>query len=238
MEEMNALMTKGMGNYRTRLEMPFSGFSQLVEDKLDKMDETSLSLAKFSIKRSEEEDSADRKIEFARHRIDALKEVIAAEVRSHLARELMIMRDRVVLADLATEKVMNTVALNLGYGAIHNSGGSDDLSLGEAPFLGLSVPLGRWALTSRILSNSSLSAGIFLQNTEDEQGAEVTGPLVGRPLYLAYGYRVFRMLRINVGGALLQQDQIDPDGSTRSIVYGRPFIGASLEINLWMGLGR
>lgn len=238
MEEMNALVTKGISNYRTRLEMPFTGFSQLVEDKLDKLNDTKLSLSKFSVKRSEEEGKGDQRIEYAREHITAVKDVIAAEVRSHLARELMIMRDRVVMNDLVTEKVKNTIALNLGYGAIYNSGGTSDLSIGQAPYLGLSVPLGRWALKSKFLGNSSVSAGIFLQNTEDEYGAEVTGPLVDRPIYLAYGYRIFRMIRLNVGGALLQQDRTEPDGSTKSNIYARPFIGASLEINLWLGMGR
>jgi len=238
MEEMNALVTKGISNYRTRLEMPFTGFSQLVEDKLDKLNDTKLSLSKFSVKRSEEEGKGDQRIEYAREHITAVKDVIAAEVRSHLARELMIMRDRVVMNDLVTEKVKNTIALNLGYGAIYNSGGTSDLSIGQAPYLGLSVPLGRWALKSKFLGNSSISAGIFLQNTEDEYGATVTGPLVDKPLYLAYGYRIFRMVRINVGGALLQQDRLNFDGSTTSNIYVRPFIGASLEINLWLGIGR
>jgi len=238
MEEMNLLVTNGMSNYRTRLQLPFAGFSQIIEDKLDKMDATRLSMSKFSIKGSEEEDKGDRKIEFARERIDGLKTLVDSELRSYAARELMILRDRVVMADVPTAKVKNIIALNAGYGAIYNSGGSNDLSIGQAPFLGLSIPLGRRSMTCKVLSNSSISAGIFLQNTENEYGEPVTGPLVGRPLYLAYGYRIFRMIRLNAGGALLQHDSTLSDGSTKSTIYGSPFIGASLEINLWLGLGK
>jgi len=46
------------------------------------------------------------------------------------------------------------------------------------------------------------------------------------------------MIRLNAGGALLQHDSTLSDGSTKSTIYGSPFIGASLEINLWLGLGK
>ena len=238
MEEMDILVERGLSDHRSRLGKRFAGFSQLVEDQLSGLNETRLSTARFAIKKKEDESNRDQRIEFGKQRLASMKQMVDGEVRMHLARETMVLRDRAVFADQRTEHTMNTLAVNLGYGGIYNSGTTDDLSYGQAAFAGLSFPLGRRAFASRFLSNSSLSAGVFLNNTEDEIGVEVTGPLVGRPLYLAYGYRLFQMIRLNAGYTLLQKESPQPDGSTNTTIYGSPFIGVSLEFNLWLGFGK
>jgi hypothetical protein len=62
--------------------------------------------------------------------------------------------------------------------------------------------------------------------------------LINRPIYLGYGYRVFRMVRLNAGGTLVQKDMLNADGGTSSNLDVRPFLGVSIEINLWLGLGK
>jgi len=238
MGEMDILVERGLSEHRSRLGQRFPGFSQLVEDQLHGLNDTRLSTARFAIKKKEEEGERDRRIEFGRQRLAGMKRLVDAEVRMHLARETMVLRERALFTDQRTERTMNTLAVNLGYGGIYNSGTTDDLSYGQAPFAGLSFPLGRRAFSSRFLSNSSLSAGVFLNNTEDENGLEVTGPLVGRPLYVAYGYRLFHMIRLNAGYTLLEKDSPQLDGGTSTTVYGSPFIGISLEFNLWLGFGK
>ena len=238
MEDMTRIMQRGTANYRSRLAQPFAGFSQLVEDKLRRVNETSLSLSRFSIKSSEASDKREKRIEFARQQMASTKELVKGEVASYFDRELMILRDRAVIADQPTEKVKHIIALNLGYGGIYNSGTVENLSYSDAPYLGLSFPLGRMAVNSRFVSNSSLSAGVFLSNVEDELGREVSGPLVGRPLYAAYGYRLFRMIRVNAGAALLQQAGVGTQDVDVNELYVSPFVGVSLEINFWLGLDR
>jgi hypothetical protein len=238
MEEMDILVERGLSEHRSRLGQRFAGFSQLVEDQLRGLNETRLSAARFAIKKKEDESDRDRRIEFGRQRMATMQQIVDAEVRMHMAQEAMVLRERALFTDQRTERTMNTLAVNLGYGGIYNSGTTDDLSYGQAPFAGLSFPLGRRAFSSRFLSNSSLSAGVFLQNTEDENGLEVTGPLVGRPLYAAYGYRLFHMIRLNAGYTLLQKDTPQIDGGSNTTIYGSPFIGISLELNLWLGFGK
>lgn len=237
-QEMDLVVERGLGEYRNRLGKPFPGFSQLVEDQLRGLNDTRLSAARFNVKRKKDDTERDNRITFARQSLTSMKELVDSEVRMHLARETMVLRDRAVFTDQATERTMNTLAVNLGYGGIYNSGSTDDLSYGQAPYAGLSFPLGNRAFASRFMSNSSLSAGVFLQNTKDENDLEVSGPLVGRPLYLAYGYRLFHMVRLNAGYTLLQKDAPRIDGGTNTVVYGSPFIGISLELNLWLGFGK
>ncbi len=238
MEEMDILVERGLSDHRSRLGKRFAGFSQLVEDQLSGLNETRLSRARFNLKKKKEESDRDQRIEFGKQRLATMQQMVREEINMHLARETMVLRERAVFTDQLTESTMNTLAVNLGYGGIYNSGTADDLSYGQAPFAGLSFPLGRRAFASRFLSNSSLSAGVFLQNTEDENGLEVTGPLVGRPLYLAYGYRLLKMIRLNAGYTLLQKESPRIDGSTSTTIYGSPFIGISLELKLWLGFGK
>ncbi len=238
MDELNIIVVRGTDNYRSRLNMPFPGFSQLVEDKLDKLNDTRLSDAKYLFKKKKNEDQRNQRIDMARHEIASVKAMLNAELHSYLDHEMMVLRDRTVLTDLATESTPNTIALNIGYGGVYNSGTPENLSYGQAPYAGISFPLGRRAFASRFWSNSSLSLGVFLTNMEDDDGYTLTGPLIDRPIYLAYGYRVFRMIRLNAGGTLVQKDIPQFDGSTSSSLQVRPFLGVSLEINLWLGIGK
>jgi hypothetical protein len=238
MAEMAIIMRDGTSNYRSRLAKPFPGFSQLVEDKLQKINETSLSLSRFSILSDDADEKRDQRIKFAREQMAEVKLIVEHEVDGYFDRELMILRDRTVIADQPTEHVKHIVALNLGFGGVYNSGSLDDLSYSEAPYLGVSFPLGRSLMSSRFMSNSSISAGLFLANLEDDSGAEVTGPLIGRPIYAAYGYKVFRILRLNAGATVLQQANSNANGLDLNKVYLSPFIGLSMEINFWLGLDR
>ncbi|HQV38773.1 MAG: hypothetical protein IPO60_03350 [Flavobacteriales bacterium] len=238
MDELSIIVRRGTDNYRSRLDMPFAGFSQLVEDKLARLNDTRLSDAKYLFKKKKDEDKRDQRIDMARHEIGAVKAMLNAELHSYLDREMMVLQHRTVLTDQATEHTPNTISLNVGYGGIYNSGTADDLSYGQAPYVGISFPLGRRAFSSRFWSNSSISLGAFVENTEDHDGTVVTGPLIDRPIYLGYGYRVFRMIRLNAGGTLVQKDTPNLDGGTSSSLEVRPFIGVSLEINLWLGIGK
>ncbi|MGV9012403.1 MAG: hypothetical protein ACOH13_07400 [Flavobacteriales bacterium] len=238
MDELNIIVRRGADNYRSRLNLPFQGFSQLVEDKLDRLNDTRLSDAKYMFKKKEDEGQRSQRIDMANHEIASVKAMLNAELHSYLDREMMVLRDRTVLTDQTTEHTPNTVSLNVGYGGIYNSGDANDLSYGQAPYVGISFPLGRRAFSSRFWSNSSISLGAFLENTQDTDGSKLTGPLIDRPIYLGYGYRVFRMIRLNAGGTLVQKDMLNIDGGKSSSLEVRPFLGVSIEINLWLGLGK
>ncbi len=238
MDELNIVVRRGTDMYRSRLNLPFSGFSQLVEDKLAQLNDTRLSDGKYMFKKKEDEDKRNQRIDMAKHEIAGVKAMLTAELSSYLDRDMLVLRHRTLLTDQATEHTPTTIALNIGYGGIYNSGSTDDLSYGQAPYLGVSFPLGRRAFSSRFWSNSSISLGAFLENTKDDDGTTLTGPLIDRPIYLGYGYRVFRMIRLNAGGTLVEKNTLQLDGGTSSSLQVRPFLGVSIEINLWLGIGK
>jgi len=71
----------------------------------------------------------------------------------------------------------------------------------------------------------------MLTNLRDENDVEISGPLIGRPIYAGLGYTVFRVLRFNAGAVLTSTELIDQ--SEKVSFY--PFVGFSLEFNLWLG---
>lgn len=97
--------------------------------------------------------------------------------------------------------------------------------------VGLSIPLGNPHLNSKFWSNSSISAGILLQDLDFGERT-MTGPGVEKPLYLAFGYKTAYFLRLNAGTTILTEK-----GNSSNVEFS-PFIGASIEINIWMGLNR
>jgi hypothetical protein len=134
----------------------------------------------------------------------------------------------------ATEKGQFILPVNIGYGAIYNSGGFDSLSYGQSAYVGLSFPLGNSAFKSNILSNSSISFGAYLSNFDDENGEEITGPFIGRPLFLGVGTRAFKLLRVNAGVTALQKNSSDSNFDV-SEIYLRPSINLSFELGVWIG---
>jgi hypothetical protein len=134
------------------------------------------------------------------------------------------------------------LAINVGYGAAHFGGNFQNLDYAHGITSGLSFPLGNSAMSGRFWSNSSITVGAFWKNFTQVNAAgdktTITGPIFGRPYYVAYGYRVFRFLRINAGAVALQYDAGNNSitNINASSLRLRPYIGISAELRFWMGL--
>ena len=128
---------------------------------------------------------------------------------------------------------MNTLAINAGYAGIYKSGGVSDLEYYSGPFAGISFPLGNRVHNSNFLSNTSISAGIFLQNFETPELNKVSGPVIGLPMYISAGYRVLRFIRLQAGATILEETDHITDSKS---VYLKPFLGISIEFQMWIGL--
>jgi hypothetical protein len=144
-----------------------------------------------------------------------------------------VMKDQVTVLDYPTENLMNTLAINAGYAGIYNSGGLSELEYFSGPFAGISFPLGNRVYNSGFLTNTSVSAGVFLKNFETQELNKISGPIIGLPMYVSLGYRVLKFIRLQAGVTILEEtDHITESKS----VYLKPFVGISLEFQLWIGL--
>lgn len=146
-----------------------------------------------------------------------------------------VLDNSVVVSNYPVEKTQNTLALDIGYAGIYNSGEFNNLDYFSGPYAGISLPLGNSVFSGRFWSNASLSLGVFLQDFKVSDSIKVSGPVVDRPLYAALGYNVFRYLKIHAGAAVLEER--NSFSGTKS-VYVKPFVGLSLAINLWLGFNK
>lgn len=233
-KDLNKLMNNGLILFRNNLNVDFPGFSQLVEDQLENMDDLKLKSSKYNILKKDDDESKNNiKIKYFNEQLENLQKVIKREIDQYLSYDLSVVEISRVVDNYKTEKTRTIIPINVGYGAVHNAGGfNDNIDYDSSPFAGISFPLANPNFAGKFWSNSSISVGVFFDNFKFDDNKEYTGPLVERPFYLAYGYKTAYFLRFNAGATLLE----DVNGG--GTLYVRPFVGVSIEINMWLGLSR
>lgn len=237
LDDLNQIIDGSLTYYRIINGVEFNGFSETVYDKLQKLDKLKLSKAVFNLKSDDEisdVDKKDNRRSYYLQNLKELKQLCNAEIEMLMAADFVIINKSRKIIDYNSEKLRNTFKINFGYAGVYESGNFSELNYDSNPYLGFSVPLGNQAFNSKFLSNSSLSAGVFLKDFKFNDGNTVTGPLIGMPLYLGYGYKAFKFVRFNVGVAVLQKD--DVNSLNLSKIYLRPAFGVGVEVKLWMGL--
>ena len=194
-------------------------------------------ILKFHFAKKDSLKGREKKNIYAQCQIDELKNLLHGEVDNILNAHLLMVTDNKQIFDYPTEKGRQSVALNIGYGGAPLQKDGDRVAVGSSPYLGISLPFGNAVLGSKFWRNTSLTTGVFLNDFENLDGLRVTGPIVGRPVYLGLGYRMLDFLRLSAGVTALQ-DVDDANNFSFKKAYLQPFIGISVEINVWMGLGK
>lgn len=233
-KDLNKLMNDGLVLFQNELNIPFPGFSDLVLNQLENMDELNLKKSRFNILKNDSTTiENNRKITYFKNQLENLQTAVKREIDQYLSYDFSILEISRLIPNYETEETRTVIPINVGYAAIHNEGGFDsNIDYDSSPYVGVSFPLANPNFSGKFWSHSSISAGVFINNLEFDNGYEYTGPLIGRPFYLAYGYKTAYFLRFNIGATLLE----NTNGNNTLLV--RPFIGLSVEINLWLGLER
>lgn len=229
---LDEIARKGLSLYRNRSQLQFEGFSDLVVSKIDQINKANLKKGKFIFSKEKNKDArADYRVKL----LTELKQLLASELGQVLNVDLLVLQDRKFMDDYPTEKTRTEIPLNIGYGGVHLTGtNSENSSFGTSPYAGLSLPLGKKGFAGEFWSRSSISAGFFFNNFEDDLGQEITGPIFKRPTYIGLGYRVFRFIRFNAGATFLEDSS--RGSSLADQVYIRPFVGFSAEFRFWIDL--
>lgn len=220
-QDLNRVVIDGLEYYRSLNEISFDGFSDLVRQALDNLDKRPLTEAEASIAQVET--------------------LLHTEVEQVLNSELVLRTDIRQIPQYETQRTRRPLAINIGYGGVLLDRGSESLSYGTSPYVGISLPLANPALASRFWSNASVSLGVFLENFENADNQTVTGPIFGRPYYLGIGYNFFRFVRLNLGVTALEEVGTSNIGGGSAAldvdaISLRPFIGISAELDVWAGL--
>ncbi|KAA5538956.1 hypothetical protein [Adhaeribacter rhizoryzae] len=238
--DLNAIAQQGLSFYRNRINYSFAGFSDLVYQKLEQLGELKLRKARFNIFAKNDENTKSVQLRYAQEQIAALKMMVSKEVAQFAGVQLYALTDSKKVSDYTTEKTKNALAINVGYGGVYYAGTFDNFSSDTAPYAGISIPFGKAPFASPFWARTSISTGVFLQNMKFGTGRVATGPLVQRPFFLALGYRALPFIRLNAGATVLQDKQTsstNPDINLDKL-YIRPFVGLSMELNLWLNLNR
>ncbi len=213
-EALNGIVEEGMVNYETISGGATPAFSGVVKNMLRTLAKTKMD--------TDSNGSAFSTL------ISQVNNEIALMANNYQ----YVLDDSVVIPDYPAEKKRNVLALNLGYAGIYRSGSASDLDYFSGPYAGVSFPLGNRVFSGNFWNNASLSVGVFLRDFKINDSTKVSGPVIEKPFYAALGYKVFNYLKIHAGAAVLEEKS--PVNDKKS-VYLKPFVGLSLELNLWLG---
>jgi|GEM_PF-3087466 len=218
-EELNALVADTSSVYKHKRSFGFEGFSAFVHDELDNL-----------------KGSKIRPGENLTEIKASILSLVEKEVRRFIDYDLLLLSGEILMEQYPVEKTPNIVSLNAGYGLTLPKQ-YDGIRNSSSPFIGISVPLSNRQYTPAIWKNTAISFGISLRNYQDKEGNKVTGPILRRPMYFALGYKVLKVVRINVGGQLLSVD-VDGEAAPLENLKFDPFFGISAEFDVWIGVGR
>jgi len=219
-QDLNRVVIDGLAYYRSLNQISFDGFSDLVAQALDNLDKRPLAEAEAGIAQVET--------------------LLHTEVDQLLNSDLVLRTDIRQVPQYETQRTRRPLAVNVGYGGVLLERGSESLSYGTSPYVGISLPLANPALAGPFWSNASISLGVFLENFENADNETVTGPIFGRPYYLGVGYNFFRFVRLNLGVTALEEVGTSSLGGGSAAldvdaISIRPFIGISAELDVWAG---
>lgn len=238
LHEMNHLVSDILFYYRNDTEMKFSGFSDMVAEGFRPLKEPHLrnqEVAEFASFDNELYKKSTILAAVYKKRIAELKDVLHLELSTLLNAHLLIRSDSRHVLEYPTEKEKGEIAVNVGYGGLYLGDYKNDLTLGGAPFVGLSIPFGKSTFSSAFLSNSSLSIGAMVMQPKGKDNSKVSGPLFGLPIYAGLGYKMFNFARLTAGVAATNNANGSTNINNRFQI--RPFVGISAELNLSMRMG-
>jgi hypothetical protein len=78
------------------------------------------------------------------------------------------------------------------------------------------------------------SAGVLVQPVVDTSCIEYTTLAMNLPIYTGLDFRMFKVIRLNIGGVITGKNGTQ-DFSKLSVI---PTVGMAFELNLWLGVKR
>ncbi len=234
LDDLNSIARKALTYYYSPASLKFDSFSDLIADKLKQIERGEGGKAKrlFAKKSKREAVIAKREKD-----IQELGLLLSQEVAFLFNSGLAVLAENRVMDNLETEHTRNVLTLHGGYSGIFlNRGGKDY----DATFnAGLTIPFGKRDLAKPFWSKSAIVAGIFFKNFEMDNGESATGPFVGLPFYLGYGYKILPFVRLIAGATVLQSRfnaDITPSPLPDEEIYFKPFVGLVLDLDIWLNL--
>ena len=226
-KDMNSLVESALAYYKSPSNIAFEGFSDLVKEQIETVAKT-----KYNKVFGKKTDLETRK-ENADYQLKELKVRLHSEVAHLFNSGLSILGDSKIITNYPSQEQKNTITLSLGYGGTAVAGGFDNAEYDRGVMAGVAIPFGNRAFAPAFFSKTAFMTGIFLNDFSSAAQSKITGPLVNKPIYAGLGYNVFEFLRVTAGTVLLTNDS----GGNKDI-YFKPYVGLTIDINVWIGIGK
>lgn len=229
--ELKDIVRQSLTYYEPVTGFEFPGFSDIIRNKIDAVNDTKLSKSKTNV--GKKANKAETRKAYSQKLINELKDLLHNEVSPYVLQDAYVLSEKRIVTDVKTNKSVNYLTLQAGYGAIYMDGSvKKDESYERGFYAGVVLPFGKPAFVPKFIRNASLSAGVFLKNFTDDNGETITGPIVNRPIYLGLGYTLFDFIKFNAGGVLLQNRSTKGFEIDFSNLRVRPYVGVSAQIKL------
>lgn len=192
------------------------------------------------LRRESNTDKDEISSQLINEKIDHLVELVKSELSPFINSQIVQHHRKVNVKSIETDKEPFTLPINVGMYAWSKSIDVDNREIKNVNFTpgaGLTIPFNnksKLASNSRMFDSFGYSAGVLFQPIQDANGTEFTTPGVNLPVYTGIGFRMFKVVRLNVGGIILGEKGTQ-NFNKLSVI---PTVGMSLELNLWLGIKR
>lgn len=222
-ENLDDILASGLSN----LEVPYGNktnhYSDILKVMIKNLEDT-----KFKNMMVDSSDLGYKKA------LEAINNQVDNELIHIMNSYAYVLTDVTEIDTYSTERTMNFLSVNAGYGGVYQSGNYNNVNYFDGLFAGVSFPLANYALNNSFMSKTSFSAGVFLNDFKIDNNSYLTGPVVGRPLYAALGYRFLNFVKISAGTTIVHEKNTLLN--TTGNVEFKPFVGLGIEFDLWLGL--
>jgi hypothetical protein len=171
-------------------------------------------------------------------KVNHLTDLVMSEVNQFLNSDLVQQYRTVKVEAVPTDKERFSLPVNAGMYAWNKSTTIDNASVNNTNFtpgVGFTIPFAAkttLAQKAKLFDSFGYSMGVLFDPVRDASGTEFVTPGVNIPVYTGFGIRLFKVVRLNVGGLILAEDGIQ---DFQKITF-LPTAGLALELNLWMGV--
>jgi hypothetical protein len=215
---MNDILEKGLANFENKLHERPAGFSAIVENLLLMITQTNLKKKQVV---DEEVYSEGPLLELVKQAFNEIDMITNAYD--------YVLDERLIIKDYPVEHDPYLVAVNVGYAGAYYQGMKEDAEFLSGLYAGITFALGKRGFWS----DASFSTGVFIKNFQLEGDSVLSGPLVKRPIYAAFGYGFLNFLRVHAGAVIMNEKENKDTNKGRVLV--RPMLGISAELNILMG---
>lgn len=169
-------------------------------------------------------------------KVNSLMESIQTDINFFLNSNNIYLLEEKMVYRYPVKKSMKPIAFNAGYGITWFRGNINNFSIGHAPYVGFAFPVTRKYNAKTFWKNLSINTGVYLLNFKDNEGNVYSGPVIKRPVYLNFGYTLFKFLKFQGGATLLERKVDNGNFVNANQIIVRPNISVGIELGFWLGI--